>query len=77
MFCLHVDGDGDGDGDDHDDDGYLHETGEHGSAAKEKAEGDDDVGEETEDKHDDVRLPPIAGLDHLEDCFQNFPFLGI
>ena len=72
MFCLHVHDDDDGD-----DDGYLHETGEHGSAAKEKAEGDDDVGEETEDKHDDVRLPPIAGLDHLEDCFQNFPFLGI
>ena len=70
MFCLHVD-------DDDDDGDYLHETSKHGSAAKEKTEGDDDVGEEAEDKHDDVCLPPVAGLDHLEDGSQNFPFLGI
>ena len=30
------------------------------SATKEKAEGDDDVGEEPEDQDDDVRLPPIS-----------------
>ena len=39
---------------------YLNKASQDSSATKEKAEGDDDVGEEPEDQDDDVRLPPIS-----------------
>ena len=39
---------------------YLDKASQDSGATKEKAEGDDDVGEESKDQDDDVRLPPIA-----------------
>ena len=49
---------------------YLHKTGEYSGATKEETEGDDDVGEKSKNQDDDVRLPPIAGLDHLNMYFK-------
>ena len=39
---------------------YLDKASQNSGAPKEKAEGDDDVGEEPKDQDDDVRLPPIS-----------------
>ena len=39
---------------------YLDKASQDSGATKEKAEGDDDVGEEPKDQDDDVRLPPIS-----------------
>ena len=44
---------------------YLHKTSEDSGAAKEEAQGDNDVGEKSKNQDDDVGLTPIARLYHL------------
>ena len=55
----------------------MDKTSQYSGAAKEKTQGDDDVGEESKNEDDDVGLTPIAGLDHLSRLLKTSLFCGM